>query len=200
MDHSGEQRSLFIELAGWLLVCLAAVALVANFSSIRSALSGAMIAQLEKSSPPVKSAAVSAGTNTRLAKPSEPTVKSNGSTVELEANSSGHFEAPVEINGRRIEALVDTGATLVMLSYEDARNAGIHLSPQDFTLSTQTANGIAKAAPVMLDRVEIGSIMIRRVRGAVAEPGKLSTNLLGMSFLKRLQRSEIRSGRLVLQE
>jgi aspartyl protease family protein len=55
-------------------------------------------------------------------------------------------------------------------------------------------------APVTIDRISIGDITVRDVSGAVLEPGKLSTTLLGMSFLSRLQRVDIRSGTLVLQE
>ena len=59
---------------------------------------------------------------------------------------------------------------------------------------------MARVAPVMLDRVSIGDITVRNVPAAVSEPGKLATSLLGMSFLSRLQRVDMRSGVLVLQE
>ena len=87
-----------------------------------------------------------------------------------------------------------------MLTYEDAQRAGVFLRDRDFTMQMQTANGIAKAAPVTLERVTIGSITVRNVQAGVAEPGLLRTNLLGMSFLKRLNKFEIRSGTLILQE
>jgi aspartyl protease family protein len=55
-------------------------------------------------------------------------------------------------------------------------------------------------APVTIDRVSIGDITVRNVPGAVLEAGKLETTLLGMSFLSRLQRVDMRSGSLVLHE
>ena len=60
--------------------------------------------------------------------------------------------------------------------------------------------GVARVAPVVLDRVSIGDITVRNVPAAVSEPGRLATSLLGMSFLGRLQRVEMRAGTLVLQE
>ena len=94
--------------------------------------------------------------------------------------------------------MVDTGATIVVLSYEDAERAGIFLNPSDFTQAVTTANGVARIAPVTLDRVTIGDITVRNVPAAVAEPGRLKTSLLGMSFLSRLSRFDMRSDVLVL--
>lgn len=120
--------------------------------------------------------------------------------VTLAANDQGHFETAVEVNGRSIDVMVDTGATIVALTYEDAERAGIFLNPSDFTNSVATANGTAKVAPVTIQSVSIGGITVRNVQGAVAESGKLHKTLLGMSFLGRLSRVEMRSRNLVLQE
>ena len=78
--------------------------------------------------------------------------------------------------------------------------AGVYIRDSDYTQRVNTANGLARIAPVMLDRVSIGDITVRNVPAAVSEPGKLTTSLLGMSFLNRLQRVDMRSGVLVLQE
>ena len=81
-----------------------------------------------------------------------------------------------------------------------ARERASTCATSDFTHRVSTANGFARIAPVTIDRISIGDIMVRDVSGAVMEPGKLGTTLLGMSFLSRLQRVDIRSGMLVLQE
>lgn len=120
--------------------------------------------------------------------------------VTLRATGNGHFETTAEINGRDVEVMVDTGATLVALTYEDAERAGIYLSQADFTHSVSTANGVAKVAPVDIGAISIGSITVRNVRGAVTEPGKLHRTLLGMTFLGRLSRVEMRRNDLVLHE
>ena len=88
----------------------------------------------------------------------------------------------------------------MVLTYEDAERSGIFLRPADFIWSTQTANGTAKVAPVTLERVSVGNITVRGVQAAVAEPGKLHVNLLGMSFLQKLRSFEVHSGRLVLKD
>lgn len=120
--------------------------------------------------------------------------------VELRSDGRGHFETAIEVNGRSVHAMVDTGATVVAMSHEDARRAGLMISDRDYTGKVHTANGVARVAPVTLSRVRVGDITIRNVRGIVSEPGRLSGTLLGMSFLSRLSRFEIRDGRLILQE
>jgi len=120
--------------------------------------------------------------------------------VELKANDSGHFETEAEVNGSRVDVMVDTGATLVALTYDDAQRAGIYLKPSDFTYEVKTANGVAKIASVNLSSITIGDITVHDVRGAVSERGKLHKTLLGMSFLSRLSRVEMRANALVLHE
>lgn len=129
-----------------------------------------------------------------------PAERPQSGTVELRAGAHGHFHATAEINGRPVEVMVDTGASIVAMSYEDAERAGIYVRDSDFTGRVSTANGVSRVAPVVLDRVSIGDITVRNVRAAIAEPGRLGTTLLGMSFLGRLQRADMRSGVLVLQE
>ncbi len=121
-------------------------------------------------------------------------------TVEIRAGASGHFETTAYINGRPVLVMVDTGATTVAMPYEDAEAAGIFLRDSDFTQRVQTANGIARVAPVTIDTLTIDDITVRHVRAAVTERGKLKTTLLGMSFLGRLSKAEMSRGVLVLQE
>jgi aspartyl protease family protein len=120
--------------------------------------------------------------------------------AEIKAGSHGHFLATATLNGQPIEVLVDTGASFVALSYEDAQRAGVYVRPSDFTQRVATANGIAKIAPVVIDSIGIGDIILRDVHAAVSEPGRLGTTLLGMTFLGRLSRAELRNGVLILQE
>lgn len=120
--------------------------------------------------------------------------------VELTAGRNGHFFAEAEINGRSVPVMVDTGASMVALTYEDARRAGIAPRDSEFTGRANTANGIAKFAGIQIDRISIGGVEVRNVEAAVMEDGKLDTTLLGMSFLGKLGRVDMRSGRLVLEE
>ena len=125
---------------------------------------------------------------------------SRGRTVELKVGGGGHFVTTAHVNGRPVEVMVDTGASIVALSYSDAERAGVFVRPSDFTQRVSTANGTARIAPIVLDSVSIGDITIHDVRAAVSEPGRLDTSLLGMTFLGRLGRTEMRNGVLVLEE
>lgn len=188
MALSTGTKSLLGEAASW----LAASALVAlgfiYYDDLRSHVaSGLGIASMEEA----PSAAAAA------APPVQP---KTGGSVELSARTDGHYYAKAEINGRAANVMVDTGASMVALTFEDAERAGVRLKPSDFTQSVSTANGVARFALVRLDRVSIGSITVRDVQAGVAERGKLPITLLGMSFLSRLERVDIRAGRLVLAE
>jgi aspartyl protease family protein len=121
-------------------------------------------------------------------------------TVSIAAGAYGHFETEAEINGRSVDVMVDTGASLVALTYEDATSLGIFLKPSDFTNMARTANGSTRVAPVTLSRISIGDITVRNVPAVVSLRGASERTLLGMSFLKRLTRVEMRAGMLVLQE
>jgi len=110
----------------------------------------------------------------------------------------GHFYVDAVINGAVIRFLVDTGASLVVLSPDDARAAGIRVGDRDFTGRANTANGVARLAPVTLREVELKQIAISDVPAAVLEQ-PIPVSLLGMSFLSRLQSYEIREDQLVLR-
>lgn len=118
--------------------------------------------------------------------------------VDLPVGPGGHFRANVEIDGRTIPMLVDTGASYVALSAEDADRLGVITRPSDFTITMYTANGRAKAAPVRLHAVHVDTLSIYDVDAIVAQPGAMNGSLLGMSFLRRLTRFEAQPDRLRL--
>jgi aspartyl protease family protein len=118
--------------------------------------------------------------------------------VDLPVGPGGHFRANVEIDGRTVPMLVDTGASYVALSAEDADRLGVITRPSDFTLTMYTANGAAKAAPVRLHAVHVDSLSVYDVDAIVAQPGAMNGSLLGMSFLRRLTRFEAQPDRLRL--
>src|SRR5690242_8652947 len=86
----------------------------------------------------------------------EASVPREAGTVSIPAGNYGHFETGAEINGRDVDVMVDTGASLVALTYEDAAKAGIYVSPSDFTHFAQTANGTARVAPITISKISIG--------------------------------------------
>lgn len=130
----------------------------------------------------------------------EPKAATRGQTIELKADQRGHFHATAHISGRPIRVLVDTGATTVALRWEDALAAGLHIRESDFTIPVNTANGVTYVAPLTIDRLSLGGIEVRNVQAAVTRPGALHITLLGMSFLKKLERVDFRGRTLVLAQ
>jgi aspartyl protease family protein len=85
------------------------------------------------------------------------------------------------INGSRVRMLVDTGASIVVLSKQDARRMGINPAPSDFRANASTANGIVLVAPVVLKEISVGELSVYDVQGAV-HPDNIQISLLGMSL------------------
>lgn len=123
-----------------------------------------------------------------------------GGREEIERHRNGHYFAEATIDGRDIDVLVDTGASSIALTYEDAERLGLSPARLDYNIRTQTANGEARAARVVLSRVAVGSVMLRDVNATVAEKGRLGITLLGMSFLGRLSSFSVEGDRLVLKQ
>ncbi|MCK0209799.1 TIGR02281 family clan AA aspartic protease [Starkeya koreensis] len=120
--------------------------------------------------------------------------------VEVARARDGDFNVQVEINGTRLPMLVDTGASSVVLTPEDAVAVGLPLEFLRYDIPIDTANGRGRAAAVVLERIEIaGSITERDVPALIASPGTLKHSLLGMSFLSRLASFEIRGEKLVMR-
>ena len=126
-------------------------------------------------------------------------VITRGRTVEVARAFNGDFDVHAEINGARVAMVLDTGASSVVLTREDAKTAGLPLEVLAYTVNIDTANGRTRAALVVLDRIAIGGLVERSVEALVAQPGQLKTSLLGMSFLNRLQSWEVRGDRLLLR-
>ena len=191
MAWTSGNKQLLREAISWGVIAVIAVAAISHFDILKTG------AEQMLGLPTPKE--VAEARRTVRAQPAARPVNRD-SVVEIEAERNGHFNTEADINGRSIPVMIDTGATMVVLSYEDAERAGLLLTDKDFTRSVSTANGVARVAPVTLDRVSIGNITVRDVPAAVAESGRLRTSLLGMTFLSRLSRFDMRSGRLVLQE
>jgi aspartyl protease family protein len=121
-----------------------------------------------------------------------------GRTVEIARDNNGNFSINAQINGARVVMVLDTGASSVVLTQASAKAAGLPLEVLSYSVNVDTANGRARAAPVTLDRLDVGGISERAVPALIAQPGQLRTNLLGMSFLTRLESWEVRGDRLLL--
>ncbi len=123
-----------------------------------------------------------------------------GGWAEIPIGRSGHFVTTADINFTDVTAVIDTGASAVALSWEDAENIGLDPDFLDFVRPVNTANGIVRAAPVMLKRVAIGGVTVNDVEAWVLPKGAMRGTLIGMSFLSRLSGYRVEGGRLVLEQ
>ena len=95
----------------------------------------------------------------------EPTT--SGRSLMLESDRQGHFQVEARVEGRFVDFVVDTGASLVVLRESSAALAGIRPQPRDYTATAVTANGRIKAAPAKIDRIEVGGITVYDVPAMV---------------------------------
>lgn len=113
-------------------------------------------------------------------------------------DASGHFTLEAGVNGTSIRFLLDTGASAVVLTYQDAIRAGFSAQTLSFAIPVQTANGRALVAPVRIDDLTVANIRLNGVRAFVARDGALVSSLFGMSALDRLSGWRIEGDRLIM--
>ncbi len=128
-----------------------------------------------------------------------PSSPPNSRSVTLSRGKGGHFWTDARVDGRRLELVVDTGASTIALRASDAARLGIHPAARDYTVNVATANGITRAALVQLRMVEVGDIVVRNIPALVHGDEALGVNLLGMTFLSKLRWTHER-GKLVLEQ
>ena len=128
---------------------------------------------------------------------SEPQFNSQDGSIELQRNPDGHFYADVRVNGTYIHMLVDTGATTIALSRNDARMAGIATSIGMNDVVGRGADGAVHGEAVLLDSIELGPLSAHDLDAVVLNSGEQS--LLGQSFLGKFSSVRIENDRMVLR-
>lgn len=118
--------------------------------------------------------------------------------VQIVRGPNGEFDLQARINGVNAPMVIDTGATQVVLTYETAKAVGLPLELLNYDVDLETAGGHTRAARLTLDRLAIGKLVERSVPALVVPRGLMKTNLLGMSFLDRMERWEVHADRLML--
>jgi clan AA aspartic protease (TIGR02281 family) len=119
--------------------------------------------------------------------------------VQIKRGHGGEFALKAKINGVSAPMVIDTGATSVVLTWETAKAIGVPVEMLEYNVDLETAGGHAKAARLTLDRLSVGKLTEKSVPALVVPRGHMKTNLLGMSFLDRLESWEVRADRLVLR-
>ena len=117
--------------------------------------------------------------------------------VEVPRSRDGHYYLTLTADGKPIDFIVDTGATDIVLSREDAARIGINLDQLIYSGIANTANGTVRSARATVDLIELGSIQDTNVTVWINE-GEMFGSLLGMAYLQRFSKIEIEGGKLVL--
>ena len=130
----------------------------------------------------------------------KPSASVSGRRMMVPADASGHFRADFRFNGRRVDGMIDTGATVIAINASTARRLGLALTPADYRHKVKTANGTADAALARLDTVELGRIRVSDLDVLVLEDRALGGTLVGMNFMKRLARFQVEDDTMVLEQ
>jgi aspartyl protease family protein len=118
--------------------------------------------------------------------------------VQIPRGQSGEFALRAKINGVSAPMVIDTGATSVVLTWETAKAIGLPLEMLEYDVDLETAGGHTKAARLTLDRLAVGQLVEKSVPALVMQRGQMKTNLLGMTFLDRLESWGVRADTLML--
>ncbi|MEO8619392.1 MAG: TIGR02281 family clan AA aspartic protease, partial [Sphingomicrobium sp.] len=129
--------------------------------------------------------------------PSTPATNIFGGATVLKRGAGGHFFTDASVNGMNVNFLVDTGATGVALTTDDAQRMGLVFSPSEFSVIGSGASGPVRGKLVVLDRVTMGGKTVEQVPGAILENAEVS--LLGQSFLARMGKIEIEGDEMVIR-
>ncbi|MBB3949522.1 retropepsin-like aspartic protease family protein [Aureimonas jatrophae] len=119
--------------------------------------------------------------------------------ISVERSGDGQFHVDASVNGVTLRFVADTGASVVALDQASAARAGIPVDTLHYGTPIRTANGVAQAAGVRIDRLSVGGIERRNVSAVIVDQD-LGIGLLGLSFLDTFRSVEFRGNRLILTE
>ena len=128
----------------------------------------------------------------------EPSPYATAGEADIAKSPDGHYWAQADVDGHDVRFLVDTGATAVALTADDARRLGIEPNSLNYSYTIMTANGPSRAAAVKLSAISVGGARVEGVDAFVIDHG-LETSLLGMTFLGRLSKFEATQSNLILR-
>jgi aspartyl protease family protein len=175
----------------------AALAAVGALSAVGAAQAVVMLNQGDRE-PQLRQAQAAVATPAPSAPIAAPADVTGGTGAELAKSADGHFWAEALVDGQRVRFLVDTGATTVALTMDDAERLGLRPHELYYGYQVSTANGMARAAQVKLASISVAGARVDDVQAMVIEKG-LPTSLLGMTYLGRLSRLEATPSALILR-
>ena len=171
---------------------LAAIALIGAVSAAASAEAVISLSR-DHSGPPLRQA------EAQIVTPqSDNTAPAIGQPASIAKSDDGHYWAEAAVNGEEVRFLVDTGASAVALTQDDALRLGFDPKTLNYAFTVTTASGQARAAEVKLNTVAVAGAEVDNVDAYVIESG-LKQSLLGMTYLGRLSQFEATKSALILR-
>jgi aspartyl protease family protein len=151
-----------------------------------------VVPQVEKDTAPPPPALLAAATP-------EPAIQAQGRAAFIDRETDGHFWTNADVSGTQVRFMVDTGASIVALTYFDAQRLGLKPEELNFDAEIRTAGGSVLGAYVTLDSIRIGEVEVEKVSAVILRT-ELGQSLLGMSFLGELQAYEVRRGQMIIRQ
>ncbi|MGZ3377168.1 MAG: TIGR02281 family clan AA aspartic protease [Phenylobacterium sp.] len=167
--------------------------IVAALASLSALISAETVVIASQRAAPLRAATAQSEINA-----ADTSAASAASPATIVKSSDGHYWADGQVNGAAVRFLVDTGATAVALTPEDARRLGFTPANLNFASRVVTAAGQTRAASVKLASVTVAGARLDNVDALVIEKG-LDTSLLGMTYLGRLASFQATRQTLILQ-
>ncbi len=129
----------------------------------------------------------------------EPVPAPGSRAAFIDREIDGHYWTRADVSGTQVKFMVDTGASIVALTYFDAQRLGLKPEELDFDSQIRTAGGVVYGAPVTLASIRIGRVRVENVNAVILSSG-LEQSLLGMSFLGELNSYEVRQGQMIIRQ
>ncbi|MFN3911085.1 TIGR02281 family clan AA aspartic protease [Hyphomonas sp.] len=129
----------------------------------------------------------------------EPAASPGSRAAFIDKENDGHFWTRADVSGTQVKFMVDTGASIVALTYFDAQRLGLKPEELEFDSEIRTAGGVTYGAPVTLESIRIGRVKIENVDAVILTTG-LEQSLLGMTFLGELNSYEVRQGQMIIRQ
>ena len=129
----------------------------------------------------------------------EPAPSAGSRAAFIDREDDGHFWARADVSGTQVKFMVDTGASIVALTYFDAQRLGLEPEELDFDSEIRTAGGVTYGAPVTLESIRVGKVKIENVNAVILRT-ELEQSLLGMTFLGELHSYEVRQGQMIIRQ
>ena len=168
ISRRGAYGKMFRQAGVWLLIFMGLVAIVASWQDIRQS-----------------------GQTTSFQ-------QSQDGAIIIPKEIDGHFHLTLTINDRPIDFLVDTGASDIVLTREDAARVGFDPNRLDYWGMANTANGTVRLATIRLETVRLGEFIDKNIRASVNK-APMEKSLLGMRYLSKFSAIEISNDQMILK-